>query len=490
MKRLTELNVWMSLQQHAQDIRHLSNYQLKKDTLAGQDELIIRNKTVGVDFSNQRLNKTILKLLLTLAQQRGLETKIQQLFNGESINLSENRPALHTALRQPHLQPLYVDQRNIIEDIADVKRRIRWLSDKIRQRQWFGFSGKPIKAIVNIGIGGSDLGPRLCMQALAAYTASHLSYHFISDADPLSFDTVINALEPDTTLFIICSKSFRTPETLANAYKALAWIDQKEFIDRHFIAVTANSEAAYQLNINTVLPLWPWVGGRFSFCSAINLITLIAIGYEHFDELLAGAFAMDQHFLTQELSCNLPVLLGLIGIWNINFLNINNLLILAYTARLSYFTQYIQQLDMESNGKSLDNQGRSVSYKTAPIVWGGLGNQAQHSYFQLLCQGTQAIAMDMVVINDDVSNLNQRSCDMKMQVLTTGINYPNNSVVAIPGNLPLNKISLASCSPFALGELIALYEHKIYVQSVIWDINPFDQPGVESAKQFWSLARV
>ncbi|KTD47294.1 glucose-6-phosphate isomerase [Legionella rubrilucens] len=484
MMQLTKLNAWISLQKQVESIHQTPIPALKNLNPNRHQELIVSNRLITVDLTNQRINQPILKDLLQLAEERKLREHIQQLMQGGRVNQSENKPALHTALRQLHHEPIIVDGRNILKDIHEAREQSRLYAEKIRGGTWLGYSRKPIKDIVNIGIGGSDLGPQFCIDALKPYTASHLGYHFISDVDPLSFDSVVAALEPETTLFIISSKSFTTRETLYNTNKAIAWIGDRSRMDRHFIAVTANIPKTKTLGFSHTLPIWNWVGGRYSLCSAINLITMIAIGYEHFMDILAGAFSMDQHFLQAEWASNMPVLLALAGIWNINFLDINNLLLLTYSQRLAYFPHYIQQLDMESNGKSINQAGERVNYHTGPIVWGGLGNQAQHSYFQLLCQGTHRVAIDTLTIKENEGELINQSCDMKVTVLTQGVKSETSPHAAIPGNVPLTRITLDSCSPFAIGELIALYEHKIYTQSVIWGINPFDQPGVESAKQY------
>ncbi len=482
--QLTKLNAWINLQNQVKSIHQTSIPELKKIHPNRHQELIVSNRLITLDLTNQRINQPILQGLLELAEARKLREHIQQLVQGDKVNRSENKPALHTALRQLQDDPVIVDGRNILNDIHEAREQSRQYAETIRQGKWLGFSGKAIKDIVNIGIGGSDLGPQFCIDALKPYTARHLRYHFISDVDPLSFDSVVAQLDPETTLFIISSKSFTTRETLYNTNKAIAWIGDRSRMDKHFIAVTANIPKTKTLGFNHTLPIWNWVGGRYSLCSAINLITMIAIGYEHFIDILAGAFSMDQHFLHTDFSQNMPVLLALAGIWNINFLDINNLLLLTYSQRLAYFPHYIQQLDMESNGKSINHAGERVNYHTGPIVWGGLGNQAQHSYFQLLCQGTHRVAIDALTIKENDGELINQSCDMKVTVLTQGVESDTSPHAAIPGNVPLTRITLEACSPFAIGELIALYEHKIYTQSVIWDINPFDQPGVESAKQY------
>lgn len=483
MQQLTELPSWIALKEHAQSMQFITLYDLHQTSKTRLAQYTVSSNNIQIDFSNQRCNETTWRLLLALAKERHLQEKIQGLLRGDIVNISEKRPALHTALRTRDDQPILVNGQNIIPGIRQALQHMQTICEQIRAGLWFGFSGEPITDIVNIGIGGSDLGPRFCVHALEEYTTKKLNYHFISDVDPDSFSNTVRQLRPETTLFIISSKSFTTTETLYNAQKAIAWYGKENAIHNHFIAVTAHVEKAHQFGIHHVLPLWDWVGGRYSACSAINLITAIAIGFEQFTQFLLGAYNMDKHFQETPLENNLPVILGLLGIWNTNFLSIHNLLILTYSSYLEYFVPYIQQLDMESNGKSIDNQGRSVNHNTGPIVWGGLGNRAQHSYYQLLCQGTHKVSLDFITLKTNEDQLIHEMYMTKKRVLTHGIIQENNPGGYIPGNTPLNHITLTHCSPTSIGELIALYEHKIYVQSVIWDINPFDQPGVESSKR-------
>ncbi|KTD47605.1 glucose-6-phosphate isomerase [Legionella quateirensis] len=482
MKQLTESTLWNELQKQASNIRLLTGTGLQQLTHAHGSQYKKHIGSVTFDFSRQRVNETIIDLLIQLANEVGLAEKIDCLMNGSKVNVSENKAALHTALRDLTNNPVYVDGLNIMNEVIDTREKIKLISDLVRNRQWLGYSGKPVTDIVNIGMGGSDLGPRLCINALTTYSIDSLNFHFISDVDPDSFNQVIARINPQTTLFIISSKSFTTKETLLNASKAIKLYATGQSIDQHFIAITAHPPRAYQMGIKTVLPIWEWVGGRYSFCSAVNLITAIAIGYEQFAELLAGANGIDKHLQYTDFKENVPVLMGLLGIWNNNFLNIHNVLILAYSKRLEYFIPYAQQLDMESNGKSIDVNGRVVNYATGPIVWGGLGNQAQHSYLQLLCQGTHNCAADFITLQTPDNHILNSMCDYKMKVLSEGIESIENPNGYIPGKMPLSHISLSDCSPYSLGALVALYEHKVFVQSVIWNINPFDQPGVESAK--------
>ncbi|MDI9817778.1 MULTISPECIES: glucose-6-phosphate isomerase [unclassified Legionella] len=482
MKQLTEYNSWIELEKHGQSLRLATINELRSSE--SRNKLFnVGTQGIHIDFSHQRVNGTTLELLLALAAECGLQEKIKALMQGEIVNSSEARPALHTALRTLDNKPLVVNKQDIIPDILAAREKIRVISEQVRASQWLGFSGEPIKDIVNIGIGGSDLGPRFCINALSSSSADYLSYHFVSDVDPNAFSNAVHNLRPETTLFIVSSKSFTTKETLYNAKKALDWLGKPQHIDKHFIAITANVNKAKESGFTNVLPIWDWVGGRYSLCSAISLITAIAIGFEQFSQILAGANSMDKHFQEASFESNLPVLSALMGIWNNNFLHIHNLLILVYLQQLEYFVPYIQQLDMESNGKSIDKKGRAVNYATGPIVWGGLGNQAQHSYYQLLCQGTHKVASDFITVKSFKNELIHEMFEGKKRILTGGVNELTNPNGYIPGNNPLSHISLTDCSPFTLGQLIALYEHKVYTQSVIWDINTFDQPGVESAKR-------
>ncbi|HAT1822282.1 TPA: glucose-6-phosphate isomerase [Legionella pneumophila] len=482
MKRQTELPMWNLLQQEADKIRLTSGSQLTPFMNGMHLDYCKQINTIEYDYSRQKVNNIILDLLINLANEIKLQEKIDGLIRGEKVNISENRSALHTALRDLSNKSILIDGLDIMSEVVSTREKIRMISNRIREKKWLGYSGLPITDIVNIGIGGSDLGPRVCIHALSNYVSKEFNYHFISDVDPASFNDVIAKINPQTTLFIVSSKSFTTKETLLNARKAFALYEDTASIDQHFIAVTAHPEKAYQMGIKTILPIWDWVGGRFSFCSAVNLITAIAIGYEQFVELLAGAHDVDTHVQFTDFKNNIPVLMALIGIWNNNFLNIHNLLILTYSKKLEYFVPYVQQLDMESNGKSIDVNGRMVDYATGPIVWGGLGNQAQHSYFQLLCQGTHRCVGDFITLKTNDEHEINSMCHYKMKVLSEGIQTIENPYGYIPGNMPMNHLILSDCSPYTLGALVALYEHKIFVQSVIWNINPFDQPGIESAK--------
>lgn len=475
MNRPTELNSWKKLKRCATNLPKSS---LLKNAYLASEHLIL-------DYSGQPINESILNLLLELAHESKLSEHMHALLEGEHINNTENRPALHTALRAQEQDTIYVNGNNVVSEVTNVRQKMKAISTQIREGKWLGYTGKPITDVVNLGIGGSMLGPFFCIDALSDYVTNQLNFHFVAEVDPNAFARVSAKLNPETTLFIVSSKSFTTPETLYNMEKALAWMNQDQHVDKHFIAVTANVEKACELGFKHILPIWDWVGGRYSVCSSINLITCIAIGYEHFSALLDGANCMDQHFRNTEFSKNLPVLLALLGIWNINFLNNNNLLMLTYSEDLKYLVPYLQQLDMESNGKSVNKQGQRVSYDTGPIIWGGPGNHAQHSYYQLLCQGTRKITADLISVKIFDQEPINKMCLGHRKVLTEGVATEDNPYNYVHGKVPVNHISLTDSSPKTLGALIALYEHKIFVQGVIWNINSFDQPGVESAKKIF-----
>lgn len=478
--QLTSTTAWKALQQHVD--AHLFSLLNDFNSGAYKQNFVAKACSIQLDYSHQRITEETLSLLFDLAKERSLHSKIKGLFQGEKVNISENKPALHSALRAPADTPIFVDGQDVMPEILKARQTIQHISEQIRTKQWLGFSGEPIKDIVNIGIGGSDLGPRFCVNALADYIDPSLSLHFISDADPSNFQHTLRNLKPETTLFIIASKSFSTQETLYNAKKAIEWLGNKQYIAKHIIAVTANQDTAAHYGIKTIIPIWEWVGGRYSLCSAINLITAIGIGFEKFSELLQGAHDMDNHFQYSNFPKNLPVLLALLGIWNNNFLHISNFLFMVYSKRLELFVPHLQQLDMESNGKSIDIEGREVNYKTGPIVWGGLGNQAQHSYYQLLSQGTHKVTADFISLKSNNGYLINELCNLKINLLAKDETNFNSYSSFTPGNMTINHLHLDSCSPYTIGALVALYEHKIYAQSVIWGINPFDQPGVANTK--------
>lgn len=464
--QLTQRTIWKSLENHAQSLQY-------KAALQAHLPAKISTDAISLDFCHQALDNTGLNLLSQLAEECQIPSLITQLVTGAPLN--HHAPALHTVLRSFDKTALLVNEVDIKEDVLAVREQMRLITETIRAGQWLGYSGRPITDVVNLGIGGSMLGPQFCIDALADYSTTALGFHFISDFDNAACQRVLRQLDPETTLFIVSSKSFSTVETLWNANKAKEWGRYTGFAPQHFIAITACSDKAYALGFEQVLPIWSWIGGRFSVCSAINLITCIAVGYEQFIEFLQGASEMDQHFCTAPIQTNLPIMLALLGIWNNNNLKMQNLLILTYAQSLEWFVPYLQQLEMESNGKTMDIQGREVNYATVPIIWGGSGNQAQHSYFQMLSQGTHRLSADLI----SVGSLDNRVIEQHKEALFWDDNEHGN-----PNHfIPCNHIQLVDNSPYSIGSLIALYEHKVFVQAMLWNINPFDQPGVERMKK-------
>jgi glucose-6-phosphate isomerase len=439
---------------------------------------LLSSSQITLDYTKQNISPQTRALLFELAETRQVKQKVDALFSGHIVNTTENRPALHWALRANAGETLQVNQSNVMLEIQNTLTRMRDISEQIREKTWLGYSGKPITDVVNLGIGGSYLGPFFCLHALRDLKLPTLNYHFISDFDPFAFTHATKNLNPETTLFIVSSKSFTTAETLYNLDKAIHWINQPDALTQHLIAVTASPEKATALGIQHILPIWDWVGGRYSVCSAINLITCIAVGFDAFQALLDGAASMDAHFRDAPLEQNLPINLALLGIWTNNFLNIHQLLLLTYAQPLDYFTDYVQQLDMESNGKGMTPHGKPVDYATGPIVWGGSGNQAQHSYYQLLSQGTHAIAADLISVDTYEQSPMHQLCMAQKEALSA-----LDSDLNLNQNMAINHVRLKEITPSTIGALIALYEHKVYTQSVIWQINPFDQPGVESSKR-------
>ncbi len=461
---LTHRTTWKRLEEHARSLQYTVHHNIPA---------VIESSSIILDYSHQALDATAIDLLGCLAEECQIQDWVTKLMNGSAVN--HQSPALHTALRCFDSNALWVNQVDVQQEIAAVREEMRVISEKIRAGLWLGDSGKPIANVVNLGIGGSMLGPQFCMDALADYSIDTLNFHFISDFDSAACQRVLRQLNPETTLFIVSSKSFATTETLWNAQKILEWGGYGVYSPQHFIAITANVAKANGMGFQHVLPIWPWIGGRFSVCSAINLITCIAIGYEQFFAFLRGSAAMDEHFRNTDIQHNLPIMLALLGIWNNNNLKMHNLLILTYAQSLEGFVPFLQQLEMESNGKSIDKQGREVNYATVPIIWGGSGNQAQHSYFQMLSQGTHRLSVDLI----SIGSLDDRVIEQHKEAL-----FWDENIGSSPSRyIPCNHIQLVDNCPYSIGSLIALYEHKVFVQAILWNLNPFDQPSVERMKE-------
>jgi glucose-6-phosphate isomerase len=516
MSSLTESAAWHDLIRH----RHaLADVTLR--TLFAGDPGRFRRYTAeacGIlfDYSKNRITDQTLPLLLALARARGLESWRDDLFSGQRLNRSENRAVLHTALRSRTSRPVLVDGVDVMPEIRSIARRMSRFVDGVRFGGLTGYTGRPFKDVVNIGIGGSDLGPLMVSEALRPYHNPELRVRYVSNVDGSALYDTLDWLDPETTLFIITSKTFTTEETMTNARSARDWFlregGTEADIPRHFVAVSTNLAAvqAFGIGPETTFSFWDWVGGRFSLWSAVGLPVALAVGMERFDELLAGAFAMDEHFRTAPLETNLPVLLGLLGLWYINFWDAGALAVVPYDQYLHRLPAYLQQLDMESNGKSVDRDGRPVDYATAPVLFGEAGTNCQHSFFQLLHQGTRLIPADFLIAAEShtpfgdhhrilLANalaqtealMRGRSEDEARSELAAAAAPPELAARLLPhkvfeGNRPSNTLLYRKLDPFTLGALIALYEHKVFVQGALWNLNSFDQWGVELGK---TLAR-
>ena len=459
-----------------------------------------------LDYSKQRIDTTAKLNLLALARQQEVESHRDAMLRGEAINNTENRAVLHTVLRLPKGESFYLNGENIAADVHQVLAQMRSFSDAVREGRWLGYTGKPISTVINIGIGGSDLGPQMACIALAPWSKNNLSLHFVSNVDGRHVADALKNANPETTLFVVASKTFTTMETLTNARTAREWMlahgCPAEQIRQHFVALSTNVKAAADFGIasENVFPFWNWAGGRYSMWSAIGLSIALYVGADRFEEMLAGAHEMDLHFAQAPLEQNLPVLMALIGVWNINFLGLQALSIAPYHQRMTRLPAYLQQLEMESNGKSVTREGQRVDYATSPILFGEAGTNGQHAYFQLLHQGATIIPTDFIVVAEDDAGMPGHNkallanCFAQSKAMAWGKDISevraelgdlSDQILAprvFEGNRPTSTLLLDSLTPRSLGALIALYEHKVFVQSVIWDINAFDQWGVELGK--------
>ena len=507
---LTNKKAWKNLRKHAVKTGNLHMSELFADDDKRFNAFSSRSGNLLLDYSKQRITPKTIELLCSLARECDLDAWIAKMFSGDAINTSENRAALHTALRLPPESELSLNGNNIVIDIHETLGRMEQIVNRIHAGQWRGYSGLPITTIVNIGVGGSDLGPFMASKALAnglRSAATSIDIYFVSTMDGSQLVDHLGDLNPATTLFIISSKSFTTIDTLSNANTALQWLRQASGAEdevlfrRHFIGISADGDkmADWGIPPNSRLQLWDWIGGRYSMWSAIGLPIALEIGMDGFREMLSGAHVMDRHFRSADFNENLPVLLAMISIWNINFLNIRAHAILPYDGRLSHLPAYLEQLEMESNGKNVSRDGHSLDYNTCPIIWGEIGPNAQHAFFQLLHQGTESVMCDFVVParryqdngNPELQQqhtLTLANCLAQSRILALGDTVIDDEETApffkhYSGNQPSTTILLDELSAYSFGQMIALYEHKVFVQSVIWDINPFDQWGVELGKQ-------
>jgi glucose-6-phosphate isomerase len=508
---LSAAAAYQPLQSHFADAK---NWQLRE--LFAQDperfaKLSVEAAGLFLDYSKNRLDQTTLRLLFALARERGLEAQRDAMFAGAKINTTERRSVLHTALRAPRNNDLRIDGQDISHDVHAVLARIRHFTERVRNGQWLGFSGKPITDIVNIGIGGSDLGPAMVCRALRPYCHPGLVPHFVANVDGHDLDAILTKVNPETTLFIIASKTFTTTETMMNAQSARAWFLQHGSaadLPKHFAAVSTNTEAvtAFGIDSANMFQFWDWVGGRYSIWSAIGLPVALAVGFERFTEFLSGAHAMDEHFRHAPLEQNMPALLGLIGVWNRNFFGCSSISIAPYHQDLKLFPAYLQQLEMESNGKRVTRDGTTLDVASCPVVWGDVGTNGQHAYFQLLHQGTDMVPVDFIAALKPNHGLPQHhaallaNCFAQSEAFMRGKtadevrtelqrqNLDANEINALvphkifPGNRPSNTLLMQALTPATLGALIALYEHKVFVQGILWGVNSFDQWGVELGK--------
>jgi glucose-6-phosphate isomerase len=496
---------WKLLEEHYQKISKVHLRQLFADDPQRGEKMVIEEAGIYFDYSKHRLTEETIQLLLQLAEEAGLADYIEAMFRGDRINITENRPVLHIALRTPRNSSIIVDGEDVVPKVHEVLDRMSSFANQVRSGKWKGFTGKPIRNIINIGIGGSHLGPEMAYEALRYYSLRNMNFYFISNVDGTDFIETVYGLNPEETLFIISSKTFTTSETMTNAQTARAWLlshlKDSEAISRHFVAVSTNIAKVKEFGIapENMFVFWDWVGGRYSLCSAIGLSTMIAIGPENFYQLLDGFHQIDEHFRKTTFTRNIPVMMALLGIWYNNFFGSQTVAVLPYEQYLQRFPAYLQQLTMESNGKNVDINGRKVSYQTGPIYWGEVGTNGQHSFYQLIHQGTKLIPCDFIAfleplhkIGDHhdllISNLFAQAEALafgktEQMVKEEGIDERLIPYRTFEGNRPSSMIILPKLTPSTLGKLIALYEHMVFTQGVIWKVNSFDQWGVELGKE-------
>lgn len=495
---LTEMESWKNLVTHANDISQTSLRELFHSNPDRYGDFHLQHSGLVFDYSRQKVSKKTIDLLIDLAKECDLENWRTKMFSGDHINNTEDRAVLHTALRRPVDQELFLDGENIMEGIAAVKERMKAFCDKIHSGSFTGFTGQRIDTIVNIGIGGSDLGPFMVCETLKPWKKENIHSYFVSNVDGTHISEVLKQINPETTLFLVASKTFTTQETMTNAQTAKDWLlqhlENEKAVAQHFAAMSTNKDAvtAFGIDPDLMFPFENWVGGRFSLWSAIGLSIALTIGYENFEELLSGAYDMDHHFQEASLKENIPALLALIGIWNRNFLGYPAYAVLPYDQYLHRFPAFLQQLDMESNGKYLTREGEKVDYKTGPLVFGEPGTNGQHAFFQHLHQGTDITPCDFIApitSQNKTGNHHQlllTNMIAQAEAMMKGrtIDEANGDQQCVfEGNRPSNILLFQEINPFHLGQLIALYEHKIFVQGVIWGINSFDQFGVELGKE-------
>jgi glucose-6-phosphate isomerase len=513
MSTLTQSRAWKALQSHYEKTKTLHMRELFAQDAKRFDKFSLRCGDLLLDYSKNRITDDTMPLLLALAEQAKLGQWIERMYNGERINVTEDRPVLHVALRNRSNRPIVVDGEDVMPRVNAVLAKMRAFSNSVRHGRWKGYTGKRITDVVNIGIGGSDLGPVMVTEALKPYAKANLRVHFVSNVDGTHLVETVKLLNPETTLFIVASKTFTTQETLTNAWSARHWLlrglGHPAAVAKHFVALSTNAVevAKFGIDPKNMFEFWDWVGGRYSLWSAIGLSIAIYIGFDQFEELLAGAHEMDRHFATTPFEKNLPVVLGLLGVWYNNFFDAQTHAILPYDQYLHRFAAYFQQGDMESNGKRVTRDGDYVDYSTGPVIWGEPGTNGQHAFYQLIHQGTKLIPCDFIAPIESHNPIGQHhdillsnffaqtealmmgktEDEARKELAAAGKKgkelerlLPHKT---FPGNKPTNSILVQKVTPRTLGMLTALYEHKIFVQGVIWNINSFDQWGVELGKQ-------
>ena len=506
--RLDQLPEWHALAKHREEFGDTHLRGLFAEDVRRAERFGLQVGDLHLDFSKHLVTDDTLRLLGELAAATGVAQLRDAMFDGERINVTEDRAVLHTALRTPAAAAVTTDGENVVPKVHAVLTKMALFASKVREGHWTGHTGKRIKTVVNIGIGGSDLGPKMAFEALRPYTQRDMDFRFVSNVDGADLHEAVRGLDPAETLFIVASKTFTTIETITNATAARNWLlgglgGAKEAVAKHFVAVSTNAEKVSEFGIDTenMFEFWDWVGGRYSYDSAIGLSLMVAIGGDNFNEMLAGFHLVDEHFRSAPPEANAPMLMGLLGIWYGNFFDAQSHAVLPYSHYFSQFTAYLQQLDMESNGKATDREGRPVNWQTGPVVWGTPGTNGQHAYYQLLHQGTKMIPADLLGFARPVDGLGELAGqhDLLManlfaqgqalafgktedEVRAEGVPEAQVPHRTFPGNRPTTTILAEELTPSVLGQLVALYEHKVFVQGAVWDIDSFDQWGVELGK--------
>ena len=509
----TTTKAWKELETHFSEMKDVHIRDLFRNNPDRFSNFSMCLKNIVFDYSKNIITNKTMQLLLQLAAECGVKDAIDAMFNGDKINETENRSVLHTALRNISVEPVFYEGKDVMPDVKNVLRQMKNFSNKVHEGRWRGFTGKKIKYIVNIGIGGSDLGPLMVTEALKPYWVEDIQTYFVSNVDGTHIAETLKKIKPERTLFLIASKTFTTQETMTNAFTAREWFlehaVEEEHIAKHFVALSTNETDVVKFGIDkrNMFQFWDWVGGRYSLWSAIGLSIALTIGYKNFEELLLGAFETDTHFKTTSFENNIPVLMALIGLWYTNFFGAQSEAILPYDQYMHRFAAYFQQGNMESNGKSVDRNGEAVDYSTGPVIWGEPGTNGQHAFYQLIHQGTPLIPCDFIApaqSHNPIGDHHQKLMSnffAQTEALMNGkpeeeaenelikAKLSNEEIVKLlpykvfAGNKPTNSFLIKKITPFSLGLLIALYEHKIFVQGVIWNIFSFDQWGVELGKQ-------